>query len=267
VKVVIGMVMRYAIATGRAERDPCPDLRGALKPVQTKPHPSLTEPSEVAGLLKAIDGYKGTHVVRCALALAPLVFVRPGELRKAKWEDIDLERKEWVFAYSKQRERAINKRKLIVPLSDQAVTILEEIKPLTDRGVYVFPGLRPGRPISDGTINKALRTLGYDTRTEITGHGFRAMARTVLAERLHIDSQWIERQLSHLTSERLGESYDRTQFIDDRRKMMQAWADYLDKLKAGEGEQKTGAGKEGGGSSVSPAKKPSPPIRRPSSVK
>jgi integrase len=233
VKVVISQVMRYAIATGRAERDPCPDLRGALKPVQPQPLPSLTEPAEVAELLKAIDSYKGTHVVRCALALAPLVFVRPGELRSAKWEDIDIEKAEWVFLHSKQKTSIKVKRKLIVPLSRQAVAILKDVYPLTGNGIYVFPGLRPGRSISEGTINKALRTLGYDTRTEITAHGFRAMARTVIAERLHLDTQWIERQLSHRTSERLGESYDRTQFLDDRRKMMQTWADYLDGLKSG----------------------------------
>jgi len=231
VKVIISQVMRYAIATGRADRDPCPDLRGALQPVQPQPHPSLTEPAEVAELLRAIDSYKGTHIVRLALALAPLVFVRPGELRAAKWAEIDLENAEWIFFFSKQRANIKTKRKLMVPLSRQAVAILKELHPLTGEGIYVFPGLRPGRPISDGTVNKALRTMGYDTRNEITGHGFRAMARTVIAERLHIDTEWIERQLSHKTNEKLGESYDRTKYIDDRRQMMQTWADYLDDLK------------------------------------
>jgi integrase len=232
IKVIISQVMRYATATGRADRDPCPDLRGILQTVQSKPLPSLTEPAEIAGLLQAIDSYKGTEIVRSALALAPLVFVRPGELRNAKWADIDIENAEWVFYYLKQRENIKDKRKLIVPLSRQAVAIFKDLHPLTGDGVYVFPGLRPGRPISDGTVNKALRTMGYDTRTEITGHGFRAMARTVIAERLHLDPRWIERQLSHKTNEILGESYDRTQYLDDRRKMMQTWADYLDGLKA-----------------------------------
>jgi len=231
VKVIISQVMRYAIATGRADRDPCPDLRGALQPVQPQPHPSLTEPVEVAELLQAIGNYKGTQIVRSALSLAPLVFVRPGELRAAKWVDIDLENAKWIFVYSKQRANIKTKRKLVVPLSRQAVAILKDLHPLTGDGIYVFPGLRPGRPISDGTINKALRTMGYDTRNEITGHGFRAMARTVIAERLHIDTQWIERQLSHKTNEKLGESYDRTKYIDDRRQMMQTWADYLEHLK------------------------------------
>jgi integrase len=233
VRTSISQVIRYAIATGRAERDPCPDLRGALQPVQPQPLPSLTDPAQVAELLKSIACYKGTHIVRSALALAPLVFVRPGELRMAKWVDIDIEKAEWVFLHSKQKTNIRVKRKLIVPLSRQAVAILKDLHPLTGDDEYVFPGLRPGRPISDGTINKALRTMGYDTRTEITAHGFRAMARTVIAERLHLDTQWIERQLSHRTSERLGESYDRTQFLDDRRKMMQTWADYLDGLKSG----------------------------------
>ena len=172
-------------------------------------------------------------MVKSALLFAPLVFVRPGELRNARWADIDIENAEWSFHYLKQRANVGDKRKLIVPLSRQALAILKALHPVTGDGVYVFPGLRPGRSISDGTINKALRTMGYDTRTEITGHGFRAMARTVIAERLHIDTQWIERQLSHRTSERLGESYDRAQFLDDRRNMMQAWADYLDALKTG----------------------------------
>jgi len=233
VLTLVSQVMRYAVITERAVRDPCPDLRGALQSVRAKPMPSITEPSEIAGLLQAMDEYKGTFVVKSALLFAPLVFVRPGELRNARWADIDIENAEWSFHYLKQRANVGDKRKLIVPLSRQALAILKALHPVTGDGVYVFPGLRPGRSISDGTINKALRTMGYDTRTEITGHGFRAMARTVIAERLHIDTQWIERQLSHRTSERLGESYDRAQFLDDRRNMMQAWADYLDALKTG----------------------------------
>jgi integrase len=156
----------------------------------------------------------------------------------AKWEDIDLDKAEWVFVYSKQRTNLRAKRKLVVPLARQAVEILTDLHPLTCSEDYVFPGLRPGRPISDGTINKALRTMGYDTRTEITAHGFRAMARTVIAERRHLDPRWIERQLSHRTSESLGESYDRAQYLDDRRQMMQTWADYLDGLKEGGAAQR-----------------------------
>jgi len=228
---VISQVMRYAVATDRVERNLCQDLRGALQSARPKHLPSITEPSEIAGLLKAMDEYNGTFVVKSALLLAPLVFVRPGELRSAKWEDIDLKKAEWAFHYLKQRANTEERRKLVVPLSRQVVAILKDLHQLTGDEVYVFPGLRPGRPMSNGTINKALRALGYDTRTEITGHGFRAMARTVIAERLHLDPRWIELQLSHRTPERLGESYDRAQYLDDRRKMMQDWADYLDALK------------------------------------
>ena len=229
---IVSQVMRYAIITDRAERDPCPDLRGALQSVRARPMPSITEPSQIAGLLQSIDEYQCTFVVKSALLLAPLVFVRPGELRGARWEDMDFDNAEWTFQFLKQRTNIKDKQKLVVPLSRQALAILKDLHPFTGEGVYVFPGLHPGRPISDGTINKALRAMGYDTKTEITGHGFRAMARTVIAERLHMDTQWIERQLSHKTSERLGESYDRAQFLDDRRLMMQTWADYLDALKA-----------------------------------
>jgi len=231
INVSVSMILRYAIATGRAERDPCPDLRGALKPHPSKPFPSLTDPLKVADLLKAIDCYKGSHVVRCALAFAPLVFVRPNELRHAKWEDIDMEHREWVFVFSKQRKSLQAKRNLVVPLSNQALAILRELHPLTGDGKYVFPGFRHGEPLSVPALNHALQTLGFDTGSEMTLHGFRAMARTILAERLHFDPQWIERQLSHKTSERLGDSYDRAQFLEQRKEMMQAWADYLDKLK------------------------------------
>ena len=223
----ISQVMRYAIATERADRDPCPDLRGALKPVKTKRMPAITEPVKVAELLRDIDAYHGGIVVRAAFRLAPLLFARPGELRMMKWAEIDLECAEWKFTVSK------TKTDHLVPLARQVVEILKELKPLTGGGMYVFPGLRPGRPISDGTINKALRTMGYDTRTEMTGHGFRAMARTILAEKLRIPENVIEHQLAHKVPDALGTAYNRTKFLDDRRKMMQAWSDYLDDLKAG----------------------------------
>jgi len=233
VNVTIGQIMRYAVITGKAERNPSAELRGALQTASPRPFPTITDPERVGELLRAISSYKGTQVVRCALALAPLVFVRPGELREAKWEDIDLKRKEWVFEYSKQRANKADKQTLIVPLSRQALAILKDLHPLTGSGEYVFPGMRSGRPISEVTINRALQGMGFNTGTEICAHGFRAMARTLLAERLRFNPQWIERQLSHKTNENLGESYDRTQFLDDRRKMMQVWADYLDGLKEG----------------------------------
>jgi len=190
--------------------------------------PTLTEPAQVAGLLRAIDGYQGGQIVRAALRLAPMVFVRPGELRAAKWADIDLDRAEWKFTVSK------TKTEHLVPLSRQAVEILRELEPLTGSSEYVFPGQRWGRPMSDMTLNRALQSMGFDTKTEMTGHGFRAMARTMLAERLRIKENVIEHQLAHRVPDALGTAYNRTRFLDDRRKMMQAWSDYLDELKATE---------------------------------
>ena len=179
-------------------------------------------------MLRAIDGFRGTLVVQCSLKLAPLVFVRPGELRMARWTDIDLSRARWSYHVSK------TKTDHVVPLSRQAVAILKEIQPLTGHGEYVFPGARDyARPLSPAAVGAALQRMGYDTKTEITGHGFRAMARTLLAERLKFDPQIIEHQLAHRVPDALGSAYNRSKFIDDRVAMMQAWADYLDELKAG----------------------------------
>lgn len=224
----ISEVMRYAIATGRAERDPCPDLRGALSPIVTQHFAAITDPKEVGAMLRAFDGFNGTLIVRCALMLAPLVFCRPGELRQAQWADISLEAGEWAYTVSK------TKTDHLVPLSKQAISILEEIKELTGHSRYVFPSIRDyDRPMSDAAINAALRRMGYDTKTEITGHGFRAMARTILAEQLHQKPEVIEHQLAHKVPDALGAAYNRTRFIKERKEMMQLWADYLDKLKAG----------------------------------
>ncbi len=223
----ISQIMRYAVATGRAERDPCPDLREALQPVKHEHMAALTKPEDVAQLLRAIDGFKGTYVVRAALALAPLVFVRPAELRGAKWEDIDLEKSEWRYTVSK------TKTEHLVPLARQAVEILRDLQPLTGAGEFVFPGRDPKRPISNSTINAALTRMGYDTKTEITGHGFRAMAQPLLAEELHFQPYAIERQLAHKVPDTLGAAYNRTKYLKERREMMQAWADYLGKLKHG----------------------------------
>jgi len=227
-KDVISLAFRHAVQTGRCEYNPCDNLRGALQTVQAKHMPTLTEPAQVAGLLRAIDGYQGGQIVRAALRLAPMVFVRPGELRAAKWADIDLDRAEWKFTVSK------TKTEHLVPLSRQAVEILRELEPLTGSSEYVFPGQRWGRPMSDMTLNRALQSMGFDTKTEMTGHGFRAMARTMLAERLRIKENVIEHQLAHRVPDALGTAYNRTRFLDDRRKMMQAWSDYLDELKATE---------------------------------
>jgi integrase len=222
-----GQIFRYAVATGRAERDPTSDLRGALTAVKTTHLAAITEPKAVAELLRAIDGFRGSFQVQCALRLAPLLFVRPGELRKAKWTDFDLEQAEWRYLVTK------TKTEHIVPLASQAVAILRELHPLSGHREHVFPGREPSKPMSDAAINAALRRMGYDTKTEITGHGFRAMARTLLHEELGFPPEAIEHQLAHKVPDTLGAAYNRTKFLKQRTAMMQAWADYLDKLKVG----------------------------------
>jgi integrase len=222
-----GQVFRYAIATGRAERDPSGDLRGALPPVKEEHFASVTEPNKVAEVLRALDGYEGTLTVRCALRLAPLVFVRPGELRHAKWADIGLEVAEWRYTVTKTDTQHI------VPLSRQAVEILKELQPLTGRGEYVFPGARStARPMSDNAILAAMRRMGIG-KEEMSGHGFRAMARTILDEVLGFRPDYIEHQLAHAVRDPNGRANNRTAHLPERREMMQEWADYLDKLKAG----------------------------------
>ena len=223
-----GLVFRYAVATGRADRDPSGDLRGALPPVRKKHHASIVEPKAVGELLRAIDGYEGHLVTRCALQLAPLVFVRPGELRRAEWSEIDLENAEWRIPAVKMKMESPH----IVPLSKQAVALLKEIKPLTDKGTYVFPSVRSkDRPMSENTVNAALRRLGY-TKEQMTGHGFRSMASTLLNEQgWHHDA--IERQLAHSERNGVRAAYNYAEYLPDRKKMMKKWADYLDELKRG----------------------------------
>ena len=222
-----GQIFRYAIATGRAERDPSQDLRGALAPAKTEHMAAVTDPAAVGAMLRMFDDYHGTLTTRCALQLAPLVFVRPGELRAAEWKDIDLDAGEWAFTASK------TKTPHVVPLSRQAVEILREIQPLTGHARFVFPGLRTDdKPMSNNAILSAMRYLGI-AKDVMTGHGFRAMARTLLHERLKFPAEVIEHQLAHKVSDSLGAAYNRTKFLDDRKRMMQEWADYLDRLKAG----------------------------------
>lgn len=222
-----GQVFRYAVATGRAERDPTGDLRGALAPITPNHFPAITEPQAVGELLRAIDGYQGTPVVSAALKLAPMVFVRPGELRTAKWGDVDLEAAEWSYTTSKTATQHI------VPLSRQAVEILKSLQPITGRSDYVFPSARSNdRPMSDNAILAAMRRLGIP-KEEMTGHGFRAMARTILDEVLGIAPHIIEHQLAHAVRDPLGRAYNRTSHMPDRKRMMQLWADYLDGLKQG----------------------------------
>ena len=221
-------VFRYAVATGRAERDPSADLRGALPPVKGKHFASLTDPKAIGELLRAVNGYQGSFVTQCALRLAPLVFVRPGELRRAEWSEFDLDAAEWRIPAARMKMRAQH----IVPLSTHVVAILRELHPLTGRGRYVFPGLRgKDRPMSENTINAALRRLGYTTE-QMTGHGFRSMASTLLNEQgWHRDA--IERQLAHAERDNVRAAYNYAEHLPERRKMMQAWADYLNGLKTG----------------------------------
>lgn len=225
VRALSGRIFRYAIATGRGERNPAADLTGALEQLQVTHFPSVTEPDQIGALLRALHAYQGTVVTKAALKLAPLVFVRPGELRHARWDDIDLDAGEWRYMVTK------TKTQHIVPLSDQAVSILRELHPYTKRSGYVFPSERTAsRPMSENTINAALRGMGYDRKT-MTGHGFRAMARTVLDEVLGFRPDYIEHQLAHSVKDPLGRAYNRTTHLPERRKMMQAWADYLDGLR------------------------------------
>ena len=223
-----GQIFRYAIATGRADRDISHDLRGAIPPPVTEHFASITEPKAIGQLLRAIDGYEGSPSTRCALQLAPFVFVRPGELRRAEWQEIDLKAAEWKIPADKMKM----KQPHVVPLSKQALAILEEVQPLTGSGKYVFPSIRTNsRPMSENTVNAALRRLGY-TGKEMTGHGFRSMASTILNEQ-GFNRDWIERQLAHTEGNSVRAAYNYAEHLPKRRKMMQHWSDYLDGLKSG----------------------------------
>lgn len=224
-----GQVFRYGVATGRAERDISSDLRGALPPVKPSHHAALTEPKKIGELLRAIDSYAGSLVTKCAMQLAPLVFLRPGELRNAEWVEIDLDKGEWNIPAEKMKMRQPH----LVPLASQAAAILREVRALTGQGRYVFPSARTGeRPMSNNAVLAALRRMGYD-KEEMSGHGFRAMARTILDEVLGVRPDYIEHQLAHAVRDPNGRAYNRTAHVAERRKMMQQWADYLEKLKTG----------------------------------
>lgn len=228
VKARMGQVFRYAIAHGTATRDPTADLRGALAPVVSRSHAAVTDPAQVGDLLRALDGYSGQLATRCALRLAPLVFARPGELRHAEWAEFDFDAAEWRIPAHKMKMREAH----VVPLSSQALAVLRELHPLTGRGRYVFPGIRTvTEPMSENTVNAALRRMGFDKDT-MTGHGFRAMASTRLNE-MGWQPDVIERQLAHAERNKVRAAYNRAQYIAERRKMMQAWADYLDNLREG----------------------------------
>jgi len=219
-------VFRYAVATLRAESDPSRDLRGALTPWKAQHYATLTDPRDIGRLLCDIESHQGSFATKCAMQLAPMLFVRPGELRQAEWSEIDLDRAEWRIPAEKMKARVMH----IVPLATQAVQILAELKPLTGRGKWVFPGERTnGEPMSENTVNAALRRLGYDRKT-LTAHGFRGMASTMLAEQ-GWPSDVIERQLSHTEHNAVKAAYNHAEHLPKRREMMQAWADYLDALR------------------------------------
>lgn len=228
-KQFAGQIFRYAVGTGRAERDITQDLKGALPPPDVTHRAAIVDPVQFSALLRAIDAFQGTFTVKCALQLAPLIFVRPGELRQTEWCWVDTEAGEIRYPSSVMKMREDH----IVPLSKQALEILQDIRPLTGYGKYVFPSIRTGeRPMSEAAINAALRRLGFD-KTEMTGHGFRAAVRTIGDEVLGFRVDLIEHQLAHAVKDPTGRAYNRTAHLPERRKMMQQWADYLDKLKAG----------------------------------
>jgi integrase len=229
IRTICGQIFRYAVASGRAERDPSGDLKGAIPPPQEGHMAAITEPVKVGELLRAIDGYQGSIAVQYALKLAPLVFVRPGELRNMEWVEIDFENAQWNIPAGKMKMKEPH----IVPLSTQALALLTAIKSLTSASRYVFPSGRSlDRSMSNNAILAALRRMGYE-KDEMSGHGFRAMARTILDEVLQVRTDYIEAQLAHRVRDPLGRSYNRTQHLSERRKMMQTWADYLDGLKQG----------------------------------
>jgi integrase len=222
-----GQVFRYAIATGRAQRDPSADLRGAIPPPNRRHYPTLTDPQAIGELLRAIDGYNGTHSTRYALRLAPTLFVRPSELRKAEWCEFNLDKAEWRIPATRMKMKTLH----IVPLSTQAVAILRELYCISGTGKYLFPSPRTAtKPMSDNTVNAALHRLGY--KGEFVGHGFRHMACTLLNEQ-GWNRDAIERQLGHAERDGVRAAYNYAEYLPERKRMMQAWADYLDALVRG----------------------------------
>ncbi len=227
---ICGQVLRYAVATARIDRDITADLRGALQSTKGGHFASITDPKELAPLLRAIDNYSGTFMVKAALQLVPLVFVRPIELRLAQWNQIDFNTREWRYLVTKTQTQHI------VPLSNQAINILNTIRPITGHGKYVFPSARTpngSRAMTSEALLAGLRRMGFDN-TQMTVHGFRATARTILDEVLGVRPDFIEHQLAHSVKDPNGRAYNRTAHLPERHKMMQQWADYLDVLKGGD---------------------------------
>lgn len=231
-KQTSGLIFRYAVATGITDRDPTTDLSGALRARQTKHHSALTTPHEVGELLRSIDDLDNNSSAKTALQLSALLFQRPGEIRHMEWIEIDWQRDRWELPPGKMKMG----REHIVPLSQQAIALLKSRKEYTGNRHFVFPSPhKRNQPISENTVRKALRSMGY-TNEKMTPHGFRAMARTLLDEELNYRVDIIEHQLAHAVKDPTGRAYNRTKFIDQRTKMMQAWADYLDRLKGGKAE-------------------------------
>ncbi|UFS72640.1 tyrosine-type recombinase/integrase [Geomonas sp. RF6] len=227
IKISCQGVFRHAVLTGSIKHSPMADMRNVLPSVKNNHFAAPTTPKDLAPLLRAIDGYEGTLVVKCAMQFAPLVFVRPGELRHAEWKEIDFEAKEWNIPAKKMKM----KRDHLVPLSDQAIEILRKLQPLTGHSPYIFPGQRSLlRPMSDAAVNAAFRRMGFG-KDVIVGHGFRATARTILAEVFYFRVDIIEHQLAHIVKDPTGRAYNRTEFLPYRRVMMQKWADFLDMIK------------------------------------
>ena len=224
---ICSLIFRYGVAIGVVASDPCRDLRGALVPHQKGQFAALTKPQDVGVLMLSIDDYKGSGVVRAALKFSALTFCRPGEIRQAEWGEIDFEREEWTIPAAKMKVRVEHR----VPLSRQAVEVLKELQPLTGVGKYVFPGPRgKDKPLSENAINTSIRIMGYG-KDQMTAHGFRAMASTLLNETGH-PGDVIEAQLAHKGADKIRAIYNRAQYMDERRKLMQSWADYLDQLRA-----------------------------------
>ncbi|MDO9178189.1 MAG: integrase arm-type DNA-binding domain-containing protein [Agitococcus sp.] len=224
-------VFRYAVGTSRIERDPTTDLRGLIKPPVVTHRSAITDPKKVGQLLRDIDNYNGRFSTLCALKIAPLVFIRPGELRSARWDDIDLDSGMWRYTPPKTRNQT--QLQHIIPLSTQAVAILRQLHMLTRNNPFVFQSTGKEGHLSEAAILGALRRMGYE-KDEMSGHGFRAMARTILDEVLGFRVEWIEQQLAHKVSDMHGRAYNRTKHLTERTRMMQEWSDYLDRLKCGE---------------------------------
>ncbi|MDE2382849.1 MAG: tyrosine-type recombinase/integrase, partial [Xanthomonadaceae bacterium] len=231
-----GQVFRYAVATGRATVNPARDLKDALRRPEPKHFPAITEPRRFGELLRACDAYAATPVVRAALKLAPMLLLRPGELRRAEWAEFDLDAALWTvpaLRMKRELQEKLHGAPHLVPLPQQAVAVLRDLHKLTGHAAMVFRGERHHhRPMSENTVNAALRAMGFPA-DEVTGHGFRATARTMLHERLGFSPEVIEAQLAHSVRDSLGRAYNRTEFVEQRRAMLQAWADYLDQLRLG----------------------------------